>query len=85
MWSSWPCVTTTPAIRCPKRLERPEVRVDDVDAEPAVVERDAAVDEQHVAALLDGHAVHAHLAEAAERKHPQTRGGGETAATTART
>ena len=67
----------------PEALERREIRVDDVDAEPAVVERDAAVDEQHVAALLDRHAVHADLAEAAERQHPQPgarvggRGGGE--------
>jgi hypothetical protein len=55
-------------------IEGAEIGVDDVDAEASVVERDAAIDEEHVAALLDGHAVHADLAEAAERQHPQTRG-----------
>ena len=49
-------------------VERREVGVDDVDPEAAVVERDAAVDEQSFAALLDRHAVHADLAEASERK-----------------
>ena len=50
------------------RLERGEVGVDDVDAEAAVVERDAAVDEHDLAALLERQAVHADLAEAAERR-----------------
>ena len=74
MWSSWPWVTTTPAMRAPKVSRARKVGVNDVDAEAAVVERDAAVDEQDVAALLDGHAVHADLAEAAERQERRRAG-----------
>ena len=48
-------------------VEGREVRMDHVDAEPAVVERDPAVDDQRLPALHDRHAVHADLAEASER------------------
>src|SRR5206468_744625 len=50
----------------PEGLEGAKIGVDDVDAEATVVERDAAIDEQHVSALLDGHAIHAHFAEATQ-------------------
>jgi hypothetical protein len=43
----------------------------DVDPETAIIERDAAVDEQSLAILLDRHAIHADLAEASERKDAQ--------------
>ena len=49
-------------------LDEPgEVGGDDVDAERLVGEEDAAVDDRDPAGGLDGEAVHAHLAEAAER------------------
>jgi hypothetical protein len=54
-----------------KGLERAEVRVNDVDAEAAMVEGDAAIDQEHPAALLEGKAVHADLAEAPERTDAQ--------------
>ena len=66
MWSSCPCVTTTPASDRGSASSAREIGVHDVDAEPAVVERDAAVDEHDLAALLERQAVHADLAEAAE-------------------
>ena len=69
-WSSWPCVEEDPAKAAAVRLEGVERRVDDVDAEPARVERDAAVDDQELAALLESEAVHPDLAEAAERDVP---------------
>jgi hypothetical protein len=47
-------------------LQRREVRVHDVDAEPSTVEGHTAVDHQHLTSLLEGEAVHANLAEAAE-------------------
>ena len=50
-----------------KRLERAEVGVNDVDPEAAAVERDAAVDEEHPAPLLEGEAIHADFAEPPER------------------
>ena len=43
-----------------------EVGVQDVRAEPAAVERQATVDHDALALVLDGHAVHADLAEPAE-------------------
>jgi len=42
--------------------------MNDVDAEPSVIERHAAIDEHHLAALLDREAVHADFAETAERE-----------------
>ncbi len=55
-------------------VERGEVGVDDVDPEPAPVERDAAVDDERLAPLLEREAVHPDLAEPsqgddAERRH----------------
>jgi len=55
-----------------ERLERLEIRMHDVDAEPAVVERHAAIDDDDLTALLERHAVHPDLAEAAERKSRST-------------
>ena len=52
----------------PVPLERSEVGVHDVDAEPPIVEADPAVDEEHLAPLLDREAVHPDFAEAAQRK-----------------
>ncbi len=52
-----------------------EVRVDDVDAEIALGEHDAAVDHEQVAVLLDREAVHADLAETAERHEAKGRRG----------
>src|SRR4051794_22778933 len=43
-------------------VEGRKIRVNDVHAEPAVIERDPAVDENDLAALLYRHAVHAYLA-----------------------
>ena len=69
MWSSWPWVTKRPGD--PVVVERAEVGVDDVDPEAAVVERDPAVDDERLAALLEGEAVHADFAEAAEDEDTQ--------------
>jgi hypothetical protein len=40
--------------------------VDRIDPEPAVVERDATIDEQDLSALLESEAVHPYLAQTAE-------------------
>ena len=57
--------------RDPVVVEGPELRVDHVDPEPAVVERHPAVDDQGLAALLEGEAVHADFAEATEDEDAQ--------------
>jgi hypothetical protein len=49
-----------------KGLERAEVRVNNVDPKPSVVERDSTIDEEHGAPLLQGEAIHADLTEAPE-------------------
>ena len=48
-------------------VERGEVGVDHVDADAAVVERDAAVDDDHLAPGLESERVHPDLPEPAER------------------
>ena len=48
-----------------------ETRVEDVDPEIAGGERDAAVDEHHLAVLLEGEAVHADLSEPAQGHEPE--------------
>jgi len=66
------------AVDVPREaLERAEVGVNDVDAEPPVVEGDAAVDQEDLPVLLDREAVHPHLAEAAQGHQPDrlARGG----------
>ncbi len=50
-----------------KPLEGREVGVHDVDPQASTVERDAAVDDQRLASLLEGQAVHADLPEPTER------------------
>jgi len=61
MWSSWPWVRKTPLMWPWKRSSA------DVHPEAAIVERHPAVDEEHLAALDDGQAVHPDLAQATER------------------
>ena len=53
-----------------KALERREIRVDHVDPEVAVIEGDAAVDDQGLFALRHGKAVHPDFSETAEREDP---------------
>jgi hypothetical protein len=56
------------------RLQRGEVRVHDVDAQAALVEGDTAIDDEHLAALLEGEAVHPDFAEPSQGEKPQERG-----------
>ena len=51
--------------------ERLEIGVHDVDPQPSVVERHAAVDEQDLAPLLERKAVHPNLTQAAQRDEAQ--------------
>jgi hypothetical protein len=46
--------------------ERFEVGMNDVDTEASVVEGHPAIDDEHLAALLEREAIHANLAQAAE-------------------
>jgi len=61
------------------RRERLEVRMDDVHAQPPIIECYSAVDEEHFAPLLESKAVHPNFAETAQRdeaKRMHARGGG---------
>ena len=60
----------------PRRIQQQviEARVIDVDAEIGRRKRDAAIDEQHVVALLESHAVHPDFAQSAERDDAKRRG-----------
>ena len=58
-----------------ERIEGAEIGMHHVHAEAAIVERHPAIDEDDLAALLDGHAVHAHFAQPAERQEANGRAG----------
>ena len=68
MWSSWPCVSTTPRMSSRRSRIGREVGQDQVDARLVLLgEEHAAVDDEELAVELeDGH-VAADLAETAER------------------
>jgi hypothetical protein len=52
-------------------FERLKIRVDDVDTEVAVVEGDAAIDDENFTIRFNGETIHADLTEAAERENAQ--------------
>ena len=51
----------------PYAFWRQAAAADDIDPDPPIVERDPTIDQNSLAPLLERHAVHADLAEAAER------------------
>ena len=68
MWSSWPCVRTSPRTCSAILLEIREIGRDDIDAQQfGVGEHHACIQDDDVVAVADGHAVHTELAQAPER------------------